>query len=384
MRVDREVDLLDRELILARDDQLVDDLGRVRANDVRAEDFTVLRVADDLHEPVRVARGARAPVGRERELADLVVELALLGLRFREADRGDLGVTVGAVRYIRVVHRMRMLPRDQLREHMPLARTLVGEHLVARHIADRVDVGRTRPELVVDLDEPTLRELHAGFPEPGRVGVRRPTGCDEHLLDGHVALLPARFDSERDGILTDFDVRHLGAGEDFNSALPERLRHFGGAVGVFEREDLRRDLDDGDFSAVGVEHVAELAADRARADDEHRLRRLVQHEHVIAREYGRFVQFEPNLRQSAHARARRDDDGLMRVVRLGLAVGSLDDDLLSLTEFGFALEVGDLVLLEEELDALGVLLAHGARALHRGAEVERNFAERDAVFAGLL
>ena len=64
MRVNREVDFFDGELVRPRDDELVNQLGRVRADDVRAEDLAVLRVANDLHEALRVARRARAAARR--------------------------------------------------------------------------------------------------------------------------------------------------------------------------------------------------------------------------------------------------------------------------------------------------------------------------------
>ena len=64
-----EIDFLDGVLVLARDGELVDQLRGVRADDVRAEDLAVLRVADDLHEAVGLARRARAAVRGEGELA---------------------------------------------------------------------------------------------------------------------------------------------------------------------------------------------------------------------------------------------------------------------------------------------------------------------------
>ena len=71
MRVDREIDLLDRVLVLARDHELVDQLSRVRANDVRAEDLAVLRVADDLDEPVRFAEVRARPLAEKGNLPTL-------------------------------------------------------------------------------------------------------------------------------------------------------------------------------------------------------------------------------------------------------------------------------------------------------------------------
>src|SRR5438105_4257127 len=80
--------------------------------------------------------------------------------------------------------------------------------------------------------------------------------------------------------------------------------------------------------------------------------------------HGRLVDLEPDLRQAFHARARRDDHGLLRFVRI-----ARDLHLASGQEHATAFDDGDLVLLHEELDALRVLVAHFAGALHRDAIV---------------
>ena len=55
MRVDGKIDFFDRVLVLARNRQLVYQLGRVRTDDVGAQYLTVLRVADDLDEAFSLA-----------------------------------------------------------------------------------------------------------------------------------------------------------------------------------------------------------------------------------------------------------------------------------------------------------------------------------------
>src|SRR5687768_397363 len=85
--VNREVDLFDGELVLARHRQLVNQLGRVAADDVRAEDLAVLRIANDLDEPFGLAARPCTAVRGEGELAHLVVELPVLALLLGEADR---------------------------------------------------------------------------------------------------------------------------------------------------------------------------------------------------------------------------------------------------------------------------------------------------------
>ena len=139
MRMDREVHFLDRELVRPRDDELVNQLRRVRADDVRAEDLAVLRVANDLHEALRLARRARAAAGHERKLPDLVVELLVLALLLGEADRRDFGMAVRRVRDVAVVHSVRALAGEQLGQDDAFALALVREHRRAGDVADGVD-----------------------------------------------------------------------------------------------------------------------------------------------------------------------------------------------------------------------------------------------------
>src|SRR5438128_821296 len=58
MRMDRELDFLDRVLVRAGQHELVDHFRRVGADDMRAEDLSVLGAADDLHEAFRLPRRA--------------------------------------------------------------------------------------------------------------------------------------------------------------------------------------------------------------------------------------------------------------------------------------------------------------------------------------
>ena len=69
VRVHRAGDLLEAALELLRDDQLGDHLGRARADDVRAEQLAVARVADDLHHALAVAVDGRRADAAHRELA---------------------------------------------------------------------------------------------------------------------------------------------------------------------------------------------------------------------------------------------------------------------------------------------------------------------------
>ena len=65
-------EVLGRAAELHQDAGLVDHLAGAEADDVGAEHPVRRRVGEDLDEAVGVAHGARAAVGGERELADLV------------------------------------------------------------------------------------------------------------------------------------------------------------------------------------------------------------------------------------------------------------------------------------------------------------------------
>src|SRR5690606_34674568 len=87
VRVHRPLQLLDRRLQPPADHELADQLARVRADDVRAEDLAVALVADHLDEALGVTGRARPPVRAERERADLDVQPALARLRLRQTHR---------------------------------------------------------------------------------------------------------------------------------------------------------------------------------------------------------------------------------------------------------------------------------------------------------
>src|SRR5436190_3030191 len=382
--VDGQVHLLHRVLVRASDDELVDQLGGVRADDVSAEDLSVLGATNDLHEALRLTGRAGAAAGREGEFSDLVLDLALLALLLGESDRRHLGVAVGRPGDVRVVEQMGMLAGDHFGHDHALALSLVREHRRTGHVTDRVQSLHARLHPLADLDEAAIGELNALLLEPDLLDVRRATGRDEHDVDLELLLLAAGFDGHGDGILADLDVRDLGAGEDVDLPLLERALDLLGRIRVLDGQDVRHHLEQRDLRSEGGEDVGELAADGARADDGVRLRRLLQHERLVRRDHGLLVQLQPDLRQPLHARAGGDDDRLLRVVLLLLSVRRLHTDGVLARELRRALDPGDLVLLEQELDPLRVLRADGARPLHRHAVVELHLAGRHTEVGRLL
>src|SRR5262245_8910218 len=137
----------------------------MRADDVRAKDLAVFRVADDLDESFCLAGRARTPVRRKGEFTDLVFELLLLALLLRQTDGRDLRVTIRRIRDVAVIHSMRMLPGEILGEDDAFALAFVGEHRRACDVADSEDALRGGLHVIVDLDESAIGELDPGFLE---------------------------------------------------------------------------------------------------------------------------------------------------------------------------------------------------------------------------
>ena len=115
--MDRKVDFFDRVLVFARDGQLVDHLGRMRAHDMRAEDLAVFLVPKDLDEAFRLARAARPPVGGEGKPPRHVIELLLLALIFGQSDARHLRVAIRHAGHIVVLDRVGLLARDDFGDH---------------------------------------------------------------------------------------------------------------------------------------------------------------------------------------------------------------------------------------------------------------------------
>ena len=200
--------------------------------------------------------------------------------------------------------------------------------------------------------------------------------------DFDVLLLAAGLDGHRDGILRRFDVRDLGAGENGDPALLERALDFLRGVGVLEGQDVRHDVDQRYLGAERVEDISELASHRAGADDDDRLGRLLENERLVGRDDRRLVQFQAGL---GSPRTREPVDTTMAL--FASCFSSLPSGVFR-TRFlpasvAVPLMIRDLVLLEEKLDALGVLQADGARALHGDAVVGLHFADGDAEVGGV-
>ena len=178
-------------------------------------------------------------------------------------------------------------------------------------------------------------------------------------------------------------LRHAAELE-FDPLLLEDLERFLRDVVILHRHDAVEHLDHGHLGAERVVEVGELHADRARADDHHRLRPLRQDHRLVAADdcvavlrrerqlARRGAGGDEHLVGGDHHVVLADGTGALVVVLVGLrhlhlarAAGGL-----ACQDLGVALDVLDFVLLEEEPDAAVERAGHVARATDHLGPVE--------------
>ena len=199
MRVDRQVDFLDCVFVLARDSQLMNHLGGMRADDVRAKYLAVLRVANDLDEAFGLSGCASAAVGGERKLPDLVVDLLFFYLGFGHANRCNLRMAVRRIWNVAVIDRVDMLlAGEELGEDHTFPLAFVGEHRWPGDIADSVDPFDRSLHSLVDLDESPIGELDAELLDANVFNDGRAPRRNENFFDFQVLLLSADVNAHGD------------------------------------------------------------------------------------------------------------------------------------------------------------------------------------------
>ena len=230
--VDHPRDLAEAALERPHVDELLDQLGRLRADDVAAEQLAVLRLADDLHEAGAVAvRRARAD-GAVLDLAGDDVVAGLLGLRLGQPERGDVRRAERRARDVDVDERVRRVPDRVLGGDDALVGRLVGERGAGDEVADRVDVRRryvrSAPSTAMS---PRSSSLTPGGVEPERLDVGAAARGDHEPVDlGRLVAV-----GERHAAVGALDVLDERARVDLHALLLQPALDELGDVGVLGR-----------------------------------------------------------------------------------------------------------------------------------------------------
>ena len=359
MRVDREVDLLERQAVLDGERRLGDQVGRARPDDVRAQQLARLGIGDHLDESLCLAERQGAARRREGKLADLHGDALFLGLFLAEADVGDLRVRVHAVRRRVIVGDAVAVSGDVLDRAHAFVGGDVGEHDPADHVADRPHAIRARAQVVIHHD-PAAVQLDAGLlrVEPLRVGSAADRKQDLVRVD-RAALAAGREAHLQSAVAFD-DLGDLAVGVDLATDFAQVLGVDRDQVGVDHREHLGQHLEHRHLAAEGGKHRCELHAHHAAADHREPARHLLQLEDLVGvdRELG------SGQRDSRDGGPGRDHD----VLGLQAIAGNLDHTFAR--EASAAFEGRDAACFEQALNAFDQLVDDGALSLLGGGPVE--------------
>src|SRR4051794_20211083 len=256
-----------------------------------------------------------------------------------------------------------------------LGRGTVRERGRGDDVADRVDVRLAGAHERIDLHHAALDFDLRPF-QSAILGDGAAAGGGENNLDVERLLLALRTDHDFDAAVADFRRLHFRVGQDFDAFLLENAREFFRDLFVLDRQEHRHDFDDRDLRAEAGEDRSEFAADRARADDEHRLRYVADFQDVVGVDDALAVRLD--VRQVARTGTHRQDD-VLRAQRFAV---DLNHSLSGQSaEAGDAL---DLVLFEKELDAFRVRVDDSLLARLNDVPVEMHVADGDAELFRLL
>src|SRR5207248_634494 len=181
----------------------------------------------------------------------------------------------------------------------------VRELRPAGDVADGVGAFCGRAVAIVDPDGSLVVELDAALVAAEVVGVGTPADRDQQVGP---ADLSAALQVDRDVALLAFHARHRGALAQLDAFLAKRFLDLDGDVRILAREQVLSAIDDGDGRAEAPEHLRELAADVAAAQD-HEVRgqlAKLHHRAVVQPGHG----LETLDRRHHRPRAGVDDDGL--------------------------------------------------------------------------
>jgi hypothetical protein len=252
-------------------------------------------------------------------------------------------------------------------------------------VSDSKDARLRRLLRLVDLDQPAFK-LDLGLLHADIAGSPGPAHGNQHLFGFlHLGLAVDVSKGHLHAGLGFLHLLNFGAGVHVDAALLEEARQFLGNFLVLDRNHARQKLDDGHLSAEGAEERAELHAHRARANDDQRLGHPLQSQNFDVGEDAA-VCLQPRQHLGLGAGGQNHVSGLH--VRDGFAVGDFDRMYAFQRRAGQPSKSHDprnLVLLHQEVQALGVLGDDGVFALEHRGPIERGRADSlNAKVGGVL
>ena len=196
------------------------------------------------------------------------------------------------------------------------------------------------------------------------------------MVSGSAAF--GRLDGRLQALARGVDRRDLGRQLERHALLLEQTLHLAAHLVVHAGQHAVEKFDDGHFRPETSPNRAEFKPDHAGADHQQMLRHLGKRERAGRRHDALLV--DVDAFETRHIGAGGDDDGF-RFQCLRRAVGGSDLDLAGRGDAAGAEKRIDLVLLEQEVDALDVAVDALVLERHHRGEVELGRGNADAHFA---
>src|SRR5581483_1418224 len=300
----------------------------------------------------------------------------LLELVLAFADGGDLRIGVDHVRDRVVVHVPGLAGKD-FRNGNALVFGLMRQHRARDDIADGPDARDVGRVIMVDNDASALVLLHADAIETKAFGVGHAADGDEHDigLDRLRRATLRRLDAHLERLARSIDRGDLGGELEDEALLLEQALRLAADLAVHAGQRAVEKFDHGDLRPKAAPHRAKLEPDDAGANDKEALRDGGQLQRSGRRHNALLVDLD--AAQLGDIGAGGDHDRL-RLQRLRLAIIALHFDLAGRGDAAGTAEGVDLVLLQQEVDALDVAFDAFVLELHHRREIELRLADADA------
>jgi hypothetical protein len=243
------------------------------------------------------------------------------------------------------------LAGDDLGDGNTLILGLVGQHRTGDDVADGVDARHIGGVMRVGADAATLIERHTHHFEPEALGVGLAADGHERYVEigqFHVAAGRRFHAGGERAVFLLVDRLDLGRELELHALLLQHALHLPGGLAVEAGDDAVEELDDGHLRAQPRPDRPHLEPDNARADDEQALGHFLERQRAGGGDDLFLVDLD--ARQVHRDRAGRNDD-VLGLDGLARPLVGRHQDAPRRADRADAAEGGDLVLLEQEIDA---------------------------------
>jgi len=260
----------------------------------------------------------------------------------------------------------------------------VGEHRAEGAVTDDADVRDLGAVLLVDHETATVVGLKTDLLETETGGVG--TAADGNKADISVESLGlaalGSLNLKLDALATVVTADDLGVELELHALLAEGLLDVLGDLSVHTgATDLAEELDNGDLRAQAGPDGGHLETNDTTTNDDHLLGDLSKGNGAGRGDDLLLVDVEAGEGSGLGAGCDKDvlaaDGGLA-------TLGEVDGDGVLIGEGAGALDVLDVVLLEQELDTLGQAVDGGLLCLHHLAQVELDAFNLDTAALGVV